>query len=96
MHSFIVNMHEMDAMQLCELFKLFLFYMCRRTTIFILVKLYILILTTGFCIFQMVLPRVNIKGFFFPPFSGELPRVNTRVIIIFSAINRQSYSSYSI
>jgi hypothetical protein len=39
MYSFIVNMYEMDAMQLCELFKLFFPYMCRRTTIFILVKL---------------------------------------------------------
>ncbi len=53
----------------------------------------------------MVLPRVNTRGFFFfflhpfSSFSDGLPKVNTRVfiiIIIFSAINQQSYSSYNI
>ncbi len=40
-----------------------------------------------------------ILGFFFPPFSGGLPRVNTRVLLLllfFPAINRRSYSCYSI
>jgi hypothetical protein len=39
MHSSIVTMYEMDAMQLYELFTLLFSDMCRRTTIFILVKL---------------------------------------------------------
>ncbi len=30
------------------------------------------------------LPRVNTRGFVFPPFSGGLPRVNTRVFFFFS------------
>ncbi len=54
---------------------------------------------TGLSIFQMALPRVNSRVFFFFFFSGGLPRVNTRVIIIIiiiSAINGRSYSGYSL
>jgi hypothetical protein len=53
---------------------------------------------TGLCIFQMVLPRVNTRGFFFRLFLVSCPGLipGFYYYYYFSGINRQSYSSYSI
>ncbi len=54
---------------------------------------------TGLCIFQMALPRVNTRGFFFSrPFPAGCPRLipGFIIIIIIFAINRRSYLGYNI